>query len=170
MLNILIVDDSNLVCTALQAFVSAEKKFQVVGIEHDGVAALKLIKKNQPPDIVLMDLDMPAMGGIACTRKILDRYPGTKIIIISSLDNPQIVFCAIKNGAKGFLTKNDELSAGKLINAIWSVQLGQVQLDGKIAEQLFPPDSHLQKKSAAAVDFQRQVRKQKEKDLVLQDA
>ena len=169
MLNILIVDDSPIVCEALQTFINKEKKFEIIGISHDGLTALEQIQNFQQPHVVLMDLDMPKMGGIACTKNICRQFPGTKVIIVSSLDNPQIASCALKNGAKGFLNK-DHLTAGKLINAIWSVHNGYFQLEGKIAEQMFAQSFSLPKKAPTPVDCRPKVQEKKQKDWVLQDA
>ncbi len=107
---------------------------QIVGVAGDGAAAIELTTQQQP-DIVLMDLNMPGMTGIQATRIIREKYPGVRVLALTTYDADEWVFDAIRAGASGYLLK-DTPRAG-LIKAIEGTCAGQTFVDPGVAGKLF---------------------------------
>jgi len=148
MINVIICDDQEVVCQGLNAILSTADGLQVVGIGNHGMDALDLTEKHSP-DVVLMDLKMPVMNGIHATKAIKEKFPETKVLVLTTYDADAWLFDAIRNGADGYLLK--DTSREKLISAIQEVHNGQTPLDSKVAGKLFsqlsrqalPADSNL---------------------------
>lgn len=102
-MRILVVDDAYFVRTSLVRILQ-EDNHEIVGEAEDGVEALDKYKILKP-DLVTMDITMPRMDGIECTKKILEYDPEAKIIICSSMGQQEFVFQAIRSGAKDFIVK-----------------------------------------------------------------
>ena len=134
MINVIICDDQEVVCQGLKAILSTAENLRVVGIANNGLEALDLIKKHIP-DVVLMDLKMPIMNGIHATKEIKEKYPDTKVLVLTTYDADAWLFDAIRNGADGYLLKDTSREA--LINAIQEVYEGRTPLDSKVAGKLF---------------------------------
>jgi DNA-binding NarL/FixJ family response regulator len=134
MIKLIICDDQEVVCQGLNAIFSTAENLQVVGIGNNGMEALDLIEKHKP-DVALMDLKMPIMNGIHATREIKEKYPDTKVLVLTTYDADAWLFDAIRNGADGYLLK--DTSREDLINAIEEVHQGQTPLDSKVAGKLF---------------------------------
>jgi DNA-binding NarL/FixJ family response regulator len=134
MIKILICDDQDLVCEGLRAILSTDPEFFVVGVAYDGAQAIELIPETEP-DLVLMDLKMPVMNGIQATRKILQDYPETKVLVLTTYADDQWVFDAIRSGAAGYLLKDTPRDG--LITAIKDTMSGKTPVDPQIAGQLF---------------------------------
>jgi DNA-binding NarL/FixJ family response regulator len=110
-ISILIVDDQPIVCEGLNVILQFEEDFEVVGICHNGQAALDFCRQTQP-DIVLMDARMPQLNGIAATKEISRLFPETKVLILTTFNEETLIYEGLQNGAKGFLLKDmqpDEL-------------------------------------------------------------
>ena len=129
MIRILIVDDQNILSQGIQALLEPSPKLKIVGIAQDGYSAIKQVK-NLQPDIVLMDIEMPKMSGIAATQKIHQQYPSTKVIILSSHEDREYMIQGSKAGAKGYLLKNSQ--AEDLERVIWSVYRGHSQIESQL--------------------------------------
>jgi YesN/AraC family two-component response regulator len=86
MINILLVDDQNLICELLKNSLSTHQDFQVVGTAHDGKEAISKVELLQP-DVVIIDIEMPRLDGLSATKIIRDRFPNTKVIVLSSYNN-----------------------------------------------------------------------------------
>lgn len=118
MIRILIVDDANLIRQALNIYFKLESDLEIVGIAENGKTALKLIEELSP-DIVLMDMEMPEMDGLTATNIISQRFPKTKVLMISSHHSQDYIDKALTAGANGYFIKHmptEELSAAiKLI-------------------------------------------------------
>ena len=148
MINVIICDDQEVVCQGLNAILSTADGLQVVGIGNHGMDALDLTEKHSP-DVVLMDLKMPVMNGIHATKAIKEKFPETKVLVLTTYDADAWLFDAIRNGADGYLLK--DTSREKLISAIQEVHNGQTPLDSTVAGKLFsqlsrqalPADSNL---------------------------
>ncbi|MCD6576652.1 MAG: response regulator transcription factor [Anaerolineaceae bacterium] len=134
MINVIICDDQEVVCQGLKAILSTAENLRVVGIANNGMEALDLIKKHTP-DVALMDLKMPIMNGIHATKEIKEKYPDTKVLVLTTYDADAWLFDAIRNGADGYLLKDTSREA--LINAIEEVYKGRTPLDSKVAGKLF---------------------------------
>jgi len=114
-MNLLIVDDDQLIRKSLEIRLSREPDITVTGLAKDGAEAVDICK-NTPPDIILMDINMPGMDGIAATRLIKTRYPEIKIMMLTTFDDRPNIQQALAAGADGYLIKTDKISgiSGKL--------------------------------------------------------
>jgi DNA-binding NarL/FixJ family response regulator len=133
MIHLLLVDDQSLVCQGLKAMLELESDFQVVGTAENGEAAIRQVAELQP-DVVLMDVRMPTMDGREATRLICDRYPNTKVLVLSTFDDDQYIADAIRAGAKGYLLK--DMPSEELAYAIRFVYRGYTQLGPGLMEKL----------------------------------
>jgi NarL family two-component system response regulator LiaR len=116
-IRVMLVDDHNVVRSGLATFLKAYDDLELVGEAKNGLEALNLCHQKKP-DVILMDLMMPEMDGIAATRAILQEYPEIKIIAMTSFEEEELVHGVLAAGAISYLLKNvtsDELS--KAINA-----------------------------------------------------
>jgi len=114
-MRLLIVDDDPLILKSLSMTLSQEDDITVIGCASDGSEALELCR-TQSPDIVLMDIRMPGVDGIAATRLIKERYPQIRIMMLTTFDDRPNIQQALSAGADGYLIKTDKISdiAGKL--------------------------------------------------------
>lgn len=132
-MKILLCDDQAVIRDGLEMLLNLEKDFQVVGSAHDGFEAVELAGKKSP-DLVLMDLKMPGMNGIEATREIRRKYPNIKIIVLTTYDDDEWVFDAIRTGASGYLLK--DTSRQKIIEAIRGTMDGKSFVDPAVAGKL----------------------------------
>jgi DNA-binding NarL/FixJ family response regulator len=112
MIRIILVDDQSLIRRGLKALLESDTAFQVVGEGENGADAVRLVEQLQP-DVVLMDIQMPQVDGIAGTREICQRFPAVRVLVLTTFPNQQYVSDAISAGASGYLLKNtpfEELS------------------------------------------------------------
>ena len=130
---ILIADDHSVVRQGLRMFLGADPEFEVVGEARDGAEALNLTRQLRPA-VVLMDLLMPVMDGIAATAAIRREMPDVEVIALTSVLEDRSVIEAVRAGAIGYLLKDTE--APELRLAIKAAAAGQVQLSPKAAERL----------------------------------
>lgn len=133
MIKILIVDDHAVVRSGLSKFLLVHKDLQLVGEAADGSEALQLAGTYQP-DVVLMDLIMPGMDGIAATREITRKYPHTKVIALTSFAEGNMIQGALQAGAVGYLQKN--ITASELATAIRSAYSGRMTLSQEAVQVL----------------------------------
>lgn len=133
MIRILIVDDQNIVRQGVQALLEPRTEFKVVGTASDGKSAIELVETLKP-DVVLIDIEMPGMSGITATHKICQEFPQTKVLILSSHENPKYVAQALQAGAEGYLLKHT--LAEDLEQAIWSVYQGHFQIESRLLKGL----------------------------------
>ncbi len=132
-IRVLIVDDHPLVREGIRSFLSTQSGIEVVGEADDGIKALEL-SLSKTPDVILMDLKMPNLDGIAATRAIKEKLPHIKILVITSFADDEQVFPAIKSGASGYLLKDS--SPHQLLQAILDVYHGESSLHPVIASKL----------------------------------
>lgn len=114
-MKLLIVDDDLLILKSLSLTLSREDDITVTGCASDGVEAIKICEE-QTPDIILMDIRMPGVDGVAATRLIKQRYPNVRIMMLTTFDDKPNIQQALSAGADGYLVKTDKISdiAGKL--------------------------------------------------------
>ena len=104
MIKILIADDQELIRQSLQIILNNEADFEVTDAVANGLEVVRSVRKNRP-DIILMDIRMPEMDGVVCTQIIKENYPDIKIIIVTTFDDDEYVFNALKYGASGYMLK-----------------------------------------------------------------
>lgn len=132
-IRILIADDHSVVRQGLRMFLGLDQELDVVGEATNGAEAIDLARQLQP-DVVLMDLLMPVVDGIAATSTIRRELPNTEVLALTSVLEDEKVIGAIRAGAIGYLLKDTE--ADELRNAIKAAAAGQVQLSPKAAARL----------------------------------
>jgi two-component system response regulator NreC len=147
-IKVLIVDDHNLVRDGIRALLSLVADIDVIGEAANGKEALEKVRE-QVPDIVLMDLAMPIMGGLEATRRIRREFPETRVIVITQYDDSEYVIPVIEAGATGFVSKMGAFS--ELTTAIQAAYKGESFLSPSAA-------------SALVEEYQQKVDKVKEKD------
>jgi DNA-binding NarL/FixJ family response regulator len=103
-IRVVIVDDEPLIRSGLRAIVDAEPDLTVVGEAADGAEVVPLVRRTGP-DVVLMDVRMPAVDGIQATRLLLDGAGGPKVLVVTTFENDDYVYDALRAGASGFLLK-----------------------------------------------------------------
>ncbi|WP_273887168.1 response regulator transcription factor [Rubrobacter naiadicus] len=130
---LVVVDDHDLVRAGLKAMLSAEPDFEVVGEASDGQAALEVCRRENP-DLMLMDVRMPRMDGLAATRAIKQRYPKTSVLILTVHENQEYMLEAIRAGASGYVLKDSPRE--QLTTAIRKVLDGEVSLNRKLTTAL----------------------------------
>ena len=129
MIKVLIADDQDLIRESLKIVLDLNKDMEVIGIAENGQVVLELIKKNLP-DVILMDVRMPEMDGVLCTKIVKEKYPDVKIIILTTFDDDEYVFYALKYGASGYLLKG--CSVQELTAAIHTVMSGGSILNASV--------------------------------------
>ncbi|MEA3340460.1 MAG: response regulator transcription factor [Chloroflexota bacterium] len=132
-IRILIVDDHSVVRQGLQMFLALDPELEIVGEAKNGVEALRLAHQLKP-DVVLMDLLMPEMDGVAATEAIRRELPDVEVIALTSVLEDKAIFDAIRVGAISYLLKDTE--GDKLCEAIKAAAAGQVRLSPQVAARL----------------------------------
>jgi len=130
MIKILICDDQLIVCEGLSKILGSYPGIEVVGVAQNGAEALELIPASMP-DLVLMDLKMPVMNGIVATRKIRASHPRIHVLVLTTYDDDEWLFDAIRGGAAGYLLKDTPPT--ELIAAIKGTVAGKSYIDPNIA-------------------------------------
>ena len=112
---VLVVDDHTVIRRGIQSILRAWPEWQISGEAANGEEAIRLTR-DLKPDIVLMDISMPVMGGLEATRAICKMYPETKVLLLTLHDSLEWVESALQAGARGYLLKSD--TEGELIRAL----------------------------------------------------
>ena len=135
---VIIVDDHGMVRKGLTAYLSTRPDVEVAGEARDGREALTLCEQLHP-DVILMDLVMPEMGGVAATRAIHQRWPQVQVIALTSFQEKELVQDALQAGAIGYLLKN--ISGDELHQAILRAYAGRPTLAPEALQALIQPKS-----------------------------
>ena len=133
MIKILIVDDGSFTRQALQTLLDSEPDLEVTGKVASGSEAIEHLEQTKV-DITIVDLEMPEMNGLTLTKIFSQRFPDTKVIILSSHDDENNINSAVESGARGYLLKNT--SSQEIIDTIRAVQRGYFQLGPGLFEKL----------------------------------
>lgn len=133
MIRLLLVDDQELVCQGLRAMLNLESDLEVIGVANNGQVAIQRVEALQP-DVVLMDIRMPIMDGREATRIICQRFPNTKVLVVSTFDEDDYITHAIKAGARGYLLK--DMPVEELAQAIRLVYRGYTQMGPGLMEKM----------------------------------
>jgi NarL family two-component system response regulator LiaR len=135
-IRVLIVDDHTMVRNGLTSFLKNEPEFELVGEARDGREAIECCGALKP-DVVLMDLVMPELGGVAATRAIHQRWPQVRVIALTSFQEKELVQDALQAGAIGYLLKN--VSGDELAEAIRQAHGGRPTLAPEAVQALIQP-------------------------------
>ncbi|AUF95890.1 UvrY/SirA/GacA family response regulator transcription factor [Pseudomonas shirazensis] len=133
MIRVLVVDDHDLVRTGITRMLADIDGLQVVGEADSGETALKLARELKP-DVVLMDVKMPGIGGLEATRKLLRSHPDTKVVAVTVCEEDPFPTRLLQAGAAGYLTKGAALD--EMVQAIRLAFAGQRYISPQIAQQL----------------------------------
>jgi DNA-binding NarL/FixJ family response regulator len=141
-IRVLLVDDQALFREGLSTLVSLYDDIDVVGEAANGEEALAAASRLQP-DVVLMDLRMPVLDGVAATRQLKETYPPIRVIILTTFDDDEFVFDGLRAGAVGYLLK--DVSSDKLIEAIRAAAQGESFLQPSIAAKVVAEFNRLER-------------------------
>jgi DNA-binding NarL/FixJ family response regulator len=132
-IRVLLVDDDALMRAGLEAIFSSDRAIEVVGEASDGRVAVERVRELRP-DVVLMDVRMPDLDGIAATREIVASIPSTRVVILTTFEDDEYIFGALTAGASGFLLKRT--SPELLIEAIKAVAAGDSLLSPSVTRRV----------------------------------
>ncbi len=132
-IKILLVDDHQILREGLRNVIEKNANLEVIGEATNGREALRLCEKQQP-DVVIMDIAMEGLNGMEATRRITERFPGTKVITLSMHSNKQFVLGMFKAGAYGYVLK--DCDSHELINAIHTVCVNQKYITPKLSDSV----------------------------------
>jgi DNA-binding NarL/FixJ family response regulator len=154
-IRVVLVDDEALVRSGLRLILEGDPALRVVGEAGDGQAGIDLIAHSDP-DVVLMDIRMPRLDGLAATRELLARQPERRIIMLTTFDTDEMVLTALRLGASGFLLK--DTPPAELIDAVRQVASGRTALSQPVITQLIKavtgqPEPERRSDAAARLDL-----------------
>lgn len=134
-IRILLVDDQRMIREGLKALLITQPDLEVVGTADDGQAAIEQVETLKP-DVVLMDMEMPGMDGVSATKVICSKFPGTKILVLSTFDNNEYITQSIAAGAMGYILKGTP--AKDLTEAVRSIHRGYAQIGPGAFQKILP--------------------------------
>lgn len=132
-IKVLLVDDQNILLDGIKSILETDNQIEVVGTADNGETAIAIIEKNLP-DVVLMDIRMPKMNGVQCTKAIKERWPDISVLMLTTFDDEEYIFEALKYGACGYFLK--DIRGEKLLQAIKDAYRGDTILPSKIAARI----------------------------------
>ena len=146
MIDVLVVDDHALMRTGLSGLIAAAGDMRVVGTAADGAEAVEEVARLAP-HVVLMDLSMPVLDGVAATRRIVEEHPSVEVLVLTSFSDRQRVIEALDAGAGGYVLKDTE--PADLLAAIRSTARGHSPLDPRVARTVL----HARRSPARAAEL-----------------
>lgn len=141
-IKVVIADDQELIRESLKIVLSANLDMEVIDTVADGREVIRSVRSAKP-DVILMDVRMPEMDGVSCTQIIKENYPQIKIIILTTFDDDEYVYNALKYGASGYLLKG--VSMAELSAAIRTVHSGKAMINPDVAVKVVRLFSELAK-------------------------
>ncbi len=139
-LRLLLVDDQSLFREALRTLLSLQEDFTIVAEAENGERAVALAKLHKP-DVILMDLRMPVMGGVEATRRVVAAVPAARVVVLTTFEEDEEIFEALRAGAAGYLLK--ACSADKLCEAVRAAAKGTSVLEPSVAARMMAELSRL---------------------------
>ena len=140
-IRLLLVDDQRLMRDGLRTILELEGDLQVIGEAEDGESGLKSYEEFLP-DVVLMDIRMPGMDGVEATRRMLNRWPEARVIILTTFDDDEYIFEGLRAGALGYLLK--DVSGSELAEAIRKVAAGGALIEPSVARKVIAEFARLE--------------------------
>jgi DNA-binding NarL/FixJ family response regulator len=161
MIRVLLVDDQIIIRQGIKSLLESKSDFEIVGDAENGKEAIIQVEILKP-DVVLMDVRMPTMDGVAATGAICQQFPHVKVLILTTFDDHEYVSQAIRLGAKGYLLKDTPIEP--LANAIRSVYAGHTHLGPGLMEKIITPisDSIPLNSSSAPLEFAKLTPREKD--------
>lgn len=147
MIKVMIADDQELIRDSLKIVLEQNGDMQVSALASDGQECLDLIEQDRP-DVILMDVRMPEVDGVQATRIIKEKYPKVSIIILTTFDDDEYVFNALKYGASGYMLKG--VSVSELSSAIRTVASGGAMINPEVVTKVVKLFSQMAKKGGAS--------------------
>src|SRR4051812_48114261 len=132
-IRLMLVDDQSLFREALRTLLALQPDFEIVAEAENGDRAIALAKTHQP-DVVLMDLRMPVMGGVEATRRVLAAVPDTRVVVLTTFEEDEEIFEAMRAGAGGYLLK--ACSADKLNESVRAAAKGAAVLEPAVTARI----------------------------------
>lgn len=132
-IRVLLVDDQSLFREGLETLLSVHKDILVVGVAGNGREAVEVAAKVQP-DVVLMDVRMPVLDGVRATRRLKEALPQCRVIVLTTFDDDEYVFDALRAGAVGYLLK--DVASAQLVEAIRAAARGESILEPSVAAKV----------------------------------
>ncbi|MEZ4868755.1 MAG: response regulator transcription factor [Caldilineaceae bacterium] len=132
-IRVLLVDDQRLVREGLRTLLELETDLQVAGEAENGLGAVELYA-NLQPDVVLMDIRMPMLDGVAATRQLCEAWPAARILILTTFDDDDYVLEGIRAGALGYMLK--DVSGAELANAVRTIAVGGSVMGASVARKV----------------------------------
>jgi DNA-binding NarL/FixJ family response regulator len=132
-IRVLLADDHVLVRQGIRQFLEDEADIEVIAEANDGAEAIQMIQEQQP-DIAILDIRMPQVSGVEATRRIKDRFPQVRVLILTAYDDDPYVFALLQAGADGYVLKT--ASSEELVRAVHTVYKGQSALSPEIASKV----------------------------------
>jgi DNA-binding NarL/FixJ family response regulator len=148
-IRILLVDDQPLFREGLHTLLSVHHDFEVIGEAGDGLEAIRLARSLMPA-VVLMDLQMPLLDGVAATRRLHEEQPNCRVIVLTTFDDDEMVFDGLRAGAVGYLLK--DAPSEKLAEAIRVAARGETFLQPSVAAKVVAEFARLSRKSTVTRD------------------
>ncbi|WP_084077309.1 response regulator transcription factor [Demequina sp. NBRC 110057] len=139
MIRVALVDDQAMVRVGLRMILEAEDDVAVVAEASDGAEAAAMAREHTP-DVVLMDIRMPGMDGLAATSTVLEANPETRVVILTTFDDDEYVYEALRVGASGFLLKSAD--GDTLVNAVRVVAAGEALLAPQVTRRVIERFAH----------------------------
>lgn len=140
-IRLLLVDDQRLMRDGLRTILELEDDLQVIAEAEHGEAGLQAFERHQP-DVVLMDIRMPGMDGVEATRRMLERWPEARVIILTTFDDDEYIFEGLRAGALGYLLK--DVSGNELAQAIRKVAAGGALIEPSVARKVLAEFARLE--------------------------
>ncbi len=132
-IRVLLVDDHAVVRQGIRRFLEEDQTIDVIAEASDGAEGIRLVEAHRP-DVAVLDIRMPGMTGVEAARRIKDRFPDTRILILTAYDDDPYVFALLEAGADGYVLKT--ASANELVSAVHTVHRGESALSPEIATKV----------------------------------
>jgi len=144
MIKLLLADDQDILTEGLKLILGSEEDIEIVGTADNGKKAYELCRIRKP-DLVLMDIQMPEVNGVEATAMIKKDFPNIKIIVLTTFNDDEYIYEALKNGASGYLLK--DTSPGEILKAVRTVYRGGALIPSEIAVKVLDKFSQLAQKT-----------------------
>jgi DNA-binding NarL/FixJ family response regulator len=163
MIKLLLVDDQDILVEGLKLILGMEEDIEISGTANNGKKAYELCKWNMP-DVVLMDIQMPELNGVEVTKMIRRDFPKVKVIVLTTFNDDEYIYDALKNGASGYLLK--DTSPSEIARAVRTVYNGGALIQSEVAVKVIDKFSELAKeKREKSTDPKSDLLTDREKDI-----